>query len=983
MIRVRTLLLMLAASGAAAAVQTQPVAPPAGQPPTPVAVPAPVPTPPPPQYAVVLVERKAADWLTAAGVPSKLVTEVQLPTALDGAALVVLPLQEIRRVDTVEALKAYAAKGGRILASYWGPPGIKTAVAAPLSGLFNVNVTGWSGKGNNYIAGVGAGKPLFNGSGRLYLGRGYTAVATFAVPRPLAPSPNPPLTPSSPPPPFVAGRWVKQDGRALRDNDTAVVQTPTTLWIAENIFADANDSPEVRRWFANAATTMAPTLRLPAKQALLASAQSRLDATRAAVTAARTQGVDAPFNDAQASLDAATTALADAAKAMDLTGVMKTLEGFDDALTDASAQSAPSRTVEARAVWIEQTALTKSRDDIRRLVGRFADAHFNVILPEVVYRGRTAYPGTVYQQDSRFAGFDPLRALIDEAHKRGMEVHPWVWTLCVGYYGEQGPILRSNPEWAARDKAGRTMTEGSRLFWLSPAIPAARTAIRNVIREIAARYDIDGIQLDYLRYNSPWFDYSDDARAAYKAVSGEDPATLSSISPAYVRWHLWREEQVNSLVRDIHNDLTSVRPGAKLSAAVYQTPDDARRDRLQDWAFWLKNRWFDWVAPMTYTADTVELNRWLAVDEAAAKDSAHLVPGLDVAAVRDPAALSAQIAAARAVPAQGTALFSASGLTDDRLRSLRLGAFRLPAVTPWKDPGKAATALATAAAQLFSSTAAPDEAAATAARNAATAITAWTAGTAGQMAASSPPEAREKALSDARYNPARNLLEDARRIVAASLLIAPDSGLKPTPPPITTVANPSPLPTASVPSTNAAITVDGKLDEPAWQTAAVVNLTHTADGARAKIGAEVKVIRDATSLYIGFTCPEPNMAALVAGVTERDGAVYNDDSVEVFLAPNTVGLPYYHFVVGAGGGTWDDRTGDKTWNTRWTSAITRDAASWTAEIAIPFSSLNASPTGSWRANLARNRRPDGPAFITWSTPNGSYHTPDRFGSITF
>jgi uncharacterized lipoprotein YddW (UPF0748 family) len=954
--------------------------------------------PAPPPNAVVLVERKAADWLSAAGVPAKVVTETQLPAALDGATLVVLPAQEIRRTDTVDALKAYTARGGRILATYWGPPGIKTAVAAPLSSLLSVNVTGWSGKGNNYIAGVGAGKPLFNGTGRLYLGRGYTVVATFIPPsqsgattrgpqagkppaQPVAPSAPLPIAPSLPP--FVAGRWVKQDGRPLRDKDTAVVQTAATIWIAENIFASGNDSPEVRRWFANAATTVAPALRLPAKQALLTGAQSRLDAARAAVTAARAQGVDAPFNEAQTSLDAATTALADAGKAMDLTGVQKALDIFDHALADASAQSTPSRTVEARAVWIEQSALTKSRDDIRRLVGRLADARFNVILPEVVYRGRTAYPGSVYQQDSRFAGFDPLRSLIDEAHKRGMEVHPWVWTLCVGYSGEQGPILRSNPEWAARDKAGRTMTDGNRSFWLSPAVPAARTVMRNVIRELAARYDIDGIHLDYLRYNSPWFDYSDDARAAYKAATGEDPSGISSVSPAYVKWHLWREEQVNTLVREIHSDLASVRPGTKLSAAVYQTPDDARRDRLQDWAFWLKNRWLDWVAPMTYTLDASELSRWLTADEAAAKDSAHLVPGLDAGAASDPLALSAQIAAARSVPAQGIAIFSASGLTDDQLRSLRIGAFRSAAMTPWKDPGRAATALATASAQMFGAQAAPDDATATAARNAASAITAWSAGTAGQKAAASPPEARDKALSDARYSPARNLLEDARRIVAASLLLAPEAGLKPSPPPITTVANPNPLPAVYVPMTTAMITVDGKLDEPAWQSAATADLTHTSDGPRAKVGAVVKLLRDATTLYIGFTCPEPNMAALTAGVTDRDGAVYNDDSVEVFLAPNAVGLPYYHFVVGAGGGTWDDRTGDRAWNARWTSMVTRDASAWTVEIAIPFSSLNASPAGPWRANFARNRRPDGPSFITWSTPYGSYHNPDRFGNLTF
>jgi hypothetical protein len=177
--------------------------------------------------------------------------------------------------------------------------------------------------------------------------------------------------------------------------------------------------------------------------------------------------------------------------------------------------------------------------------------------------------------------------------------------------------------------------------------------------------------------------------------------------------------------------------------------------------------------------------------------------------------------------------------------------------------------------------------------------------------------------------------------------------------------------------------MDGNLDEPVWNSAASASLSRNTDGAHVKVGATVKIFRDDSSLYFGFTCPEPDMANLKATATDRDGSVYDDDSVEVFLAPNDPGLPYFHFIVGAAGGASDDRSGSKAWNTHWTWAAGRGPDAWTAEIAIPFSSLNASPAGRWRANFMRNRRPSGPSFINWSTTYGNYHNPDRFGSIDF
>jgi uncharacterized lipoprotein YddW (UPF0748 family) len=973
----------------------------------PVTPPAPPQPAPLPAAALVLKDTTAAAWLAGAGIPVRTVREADLPAVLDTAALIVIPVQEVRQPATVDALKAYVGRGGRVLAAYWGPLGVRWPISSAMQGLLGVSVSAWSGRNNATIVAAPAGKPLFNGTGRLRMGRGYAVVgapiaapAPKAVPKPaLAPNGKTPGKPNAAVsvnstavggqagpdlPPTTVARWVTDDGKPSRPapDDAAVVLTAGTLWIGENIFDAANNTPDVRRWFLNAAVTLAPALRLTAKQSVLAAAQARVDAARAAVAAARTSAADAGLNDAQARLDAGGRALTAAAPEMDFGVVLKAVDASDSAVMEATALSTPSRAVEARAVWIEQASLPKNLGDVRKLVARFADARFNVLLPETVYSGRAAFPSAVYPQDSRFSGFDPLRALIDEAHRRGMEVHPWVWTLCAGIAGEQGPLLRIHPEWAARDKAGRIITDGKGLMWLSPSIPAARTAIRNVIREIAAKYDVDGIHLDYARYNSPEFDYSDAARLAFKAKAGFDPLDVSSISPKSNAWRLWREDQVNSLVQDIHSDLAAVKPSLELSASVYQSPDDGRRERLQDWALWLKSGWIAWAAPTTFTSDAVELSRWLADDRAAASSEAYLVPGLDAGQMPDAVSLGAQIGAARAAGATGVCLFDAGSLSDDAIGVLKAGAFRASAVTPWKNPLASARALAAAAAERVKALPISDAQAASQARAAGAELDAW-------AARPDLPSFATVPAGLAALAPSGPALDDARSLALAAQQVALVAGAgartpaQQTPPPVVTVASPLPLPSASVPLMTGAVTPDGRLDESAWSAAAIVSLDHNYQGDKAPVATTVRLMHDASALYIGVTCAEPNMAALKASVIERDGRVYADDSVEVFLSAAARGLPYYHFIVGAGGGMWDDETGDVTWNGPWSAAVSKDAGSWTAEIAIPFSVLDAAPAGQWRANVMRNRFPDGAAYLTWSVPYGTYRTVDRFGMWEF
>jgi uncharacterized lipoprotein YddW (UPF0748 family) len=178
---------------------------------------------------------------------------------------------------------------------------------------------------------------------------------------------------------------------------------------------------------------------------------------------------------------------------------------------------------------------------------------------------------------------DPLADALAEAHARGIEVHAWVNALLAWSAAEPPPdphhVWHQHPDWFVH-RAGRSMRELTRLdldraglegegWFLDPARAEVRTELRRLILELATRYGVDGIHLDYIRYPSGW------------NPPGGD-------------------ESVSRLVALVRGDLAQVRPGLPLSAAVMPVPRVARETFGQDWVIWLERGWIDAVAPMVY-----------------------------------------------------------------------------------------------------------------------------------------------------------------------------------------------------------------------------------------------------------------------------------------------------------------------------------------------------------------------------------------------
>ncbi|HVT10371.1 MAG TPA: DUF5916 domain-containing protein [Polyangia bacterium] len=157
--------------------------------------------------------------------------------------------------------------------------------------------------------------------------------------------------------------------------------------------------------------------------------------------------------------------------------------------------------------------------------------------------------------------------------------------------------------------------------------------------------------------------------------------------------------------------------------------------------------------------------------------------------------------------------------------------------------------------------------------------------------------------------------------------------------------------------------IDGRLDEPVWQTAAVADSftqSFPFDGGPPSERTRVRVLYDEAAIYFGFDCEQIH-TPIVERLTRRD----RDSESEwayVQIDSRNDGKSAYFFAVNISGVLADAQIIDQTtisweWDENWEAKTSRTSRGWTAEIRIPLRVLrfdSTLPVQSWGLQMNRS-----------------------------
>ena len=348
-------------------------------------------------------------------------------------------------------------------------------------------------------------------------------------------------------------------------------------------------------------------------------------------------------------------------------------------LPASDRQSAPARKPPAetpvRGVWVHPAVSRNEAagvPEIEKTLDAYAQAGINtVILLVKDTAGYVYYKSAIGVADPAW-DYDFLGAWVREAKKRNIAVHAW---FCVFNEGAVLGRTREHLDWFVTNR------HGEKTEVLNPALPEARQFELSLMMEVATRYPVDWIHLDYIRFPcapaEPYFSYDARTRKLFKDHSGWDPLEIKAQDSGNIIWNEWLEwnrDQVTQFVRELRESLKTTGRTVRISAAVFPNADNARVLIGQDWPKWAELGLVDMLCPMLYTNHAGFFEKLTRQAVGHGKGHCLVCPGIGIGTSHNqntPEGMLEQMRISKDVGADGVIYFSGSSLTEPFLEKLR------------------------------------------------------------------------------------------------------------------------------------------------------------------------------------------------------------------------------------------------------------------------------------------------------------------------
>ena len=322
------------------------------------------------------------------------------------------------------------------------------------------------------------------------------------------------------------------------------------------------------------------------------------------------------------------------------------------------SNSAPDVQREFRGGWVASVAnidwpsksglpVSQQKKELLAILDRAVELKLNAILLQVRPACDALYASRFEPWSEYLTGeigkapqpfYDPLEFAVEEAHKRGLELHAWLNPYRARLLSSKSPVPQNHISRAQPELVRKYV----KYLWLDPGEQGVQDHLSKVINDIVTRYDVDGIHFDDYFY--PY----QDRDSSGKILDFPDEPSWSRYkqSGGKLERNDWRRENVNILIERLYREIKKEKPWVKFGISPFGIWKSGYPPQIKglnayealyaDSRKWFAEGWLDYFAPQLYwnieakeQSFPVLLKWWVDQNE----KHRHLWPGISTARV--------------------------------------------------------------------------------------------------------------------------------------------------------------------------------------------------------------------------------------------------------------------------------------------------------------------------------------------------------------